>query len=141
MRTHSKALLAGKDMDGRQHSATGVLPCPFHIKWVSKRSGLQMAALLQPLLPTLLPADLAQAKMLTRTKAHLASRDMMDGRQHSASGVLVYPFHSQMGLHKLWVANGSPASTLATRFTTVAASRLRSGLSQNVDPFQDAPGQ
>ena len=56
-----------------------------------------------------------EQKCLTHSKVLLASKDM-DGRQHSATGVLAHPFHTQMGLHKLWVANGSLASTLATRF-------------------------
>ena len=44
MWTHSKALLASKDMGGRQHSATGVLPHSFHTQmklnklWVANRS-------------------------------------------------------------------------------------------------------
>ena len=44
MWTHFKALLASKDMDGSQHSATGVLPHYFHTQmklrklWVANSS-------------------------------------------------------------------------------------------------------
>ena len=37
----------------------------------------------------------------------------MDGRQHSAMGVLLHPFYNQMCLYKAWVANRSLASTSA----------------------------
>ena len=74
-------------------------------------------------------------------RALLASKDM-NGKQYSAAGVLPNPFHTQMSLCQLLVANCSLASTSDTRFATVAAWH-RSGLSlsQNVDPFPCAPGQ
>ena len=77
--------------------------------------------------------------MWTHSKVLLTSKDM-DGRQHSAMGVLPHLLHVQMSLCKLWVPNRSLAFTSATRFATVAAG-LRYGLNQNVDPFQGAPGQ
>ena len=58
--------------------------------------------------------------MWIHSKAILASMDI-DGRQHSATGALSHPFHTQMSLHKVWVAMDSLASTSATHFATVAA--------------------
>ena len=84
-------------------------------------------------------SDLAEVKLWIHSKAHLDSKDM-DGRQHSATGVLPQPLHTQMSLSKLWVVSRSLAFTSANRIDTVAAG-LRSGLSENVDPFQGASGQ
>jgi len=103
---HFKAFLTSKDMDGRQHSARGVLWHPFHTQKSLHKSGLQMAALLPPWIPAFPPklqgSDLANSKIWIHLKAFLTSKDM-DGRQHSATGVLRDPYHTQMSLHKLWV--------------------------------------
>ena len=53
----------------------------------------------------------------------------MDGKLHSAMGVLPQPFHTQIRLGKLWVANTSLAFTSAAHFAPVAQ-YFRYGLSQ-----------
>jgi len=56
-------------------------------------------------------------------KMFLASTKDINNGQYSATGVLLHPFHNQMGLHTLWVwvANCRLASTLAVCLATVAA--------------------
>ena len=105
MWSNSKMLLVSEDMNGRQHSATGVLPHPFHIQmrfhklWVANCSlGSTSSSCCAA---TAVGLYFFGAKMWIHSKALLASKDM-DGRQHSATGGLPHPFHTQMSLHKLW---------------------------------------
>ena len=82
-----------------------------------------------------------EAKIWTHSKALLASKDM-DGRQHSATGVLLHSLTPiEVSTSYAWVAIHRLVFTLAARFATVAAGLSRSGMSQNMDPFQGAPGQ
>ena len=147
MWTHSKALLSSKDMNVRQHSATGMLQHLFHTSmsfnklWVAYCS---LASTSTKHFNAVTRASVGhqgpQVGLELRIHQVLLANTDMGGRQHSATGVLPHPFHTPMSVHKLWVANCSLASTLATRFATVAAG-LRSGPSQNVDPFQGPSGQ
>jgi len=66
-------------------------------------------------------------------------RDTLGQSEHGwqvvqCAGVVPRPFHTQMSLHKLWVANCSLASTSAICFG-IKASGLRFDVGYNVDLF------
>ena len=112
-----------------------MLPHPFHTQMSLHKLGVAMGSLASTSATCFATiaaggSDHARDKMWTHSKALLASKDVV-GRQHSATVVLPHPFHTQMRLLNLWVANRSLSSTLATRFAALPAG-LRSGTSQNV---------
>ena len=82
-------------MAGMQQSVTGVLPHPFntqrslHKFWVANHSIAPTSA--TSFVTVAAGLRLARANMWTQSKALLASKDM-EGRQHSATGVLPHPF-------------------------------------------------
>ena len=117
-------------MDGRQHSATVVLPHPLHNQmslrklWVAK---CRLASASATFATKAARLRNGLIKIWIHSNALLASKNM-DDRQHSATGVLPHPFQYQMlSIHKLWIANCCLSSTSATCSATVAA-RLRYGL-------------
>jgi len=104
-----RALLVPEDMDDRQHSAMG--------------SGLKWQHCFR-LITSLLyhssrPQIKLRAKMAINRRALLDTEDM-DGRHHSAMGVLAHPLHNSIRLEKLWVATDSLAFTSSTHFSTIA---------------------
>ena len=130
MRTHFKWHVASKDIDGRQHSGTGVSPHAFHTLmclhkfWVANCGLASTSTTRFATVTAGLRSGLNQNWTHSKDKALLASKDM--------DGIMPHHFHTPMSLHKLLVARYSLALTSATHFATVAAG-LRSGLSQNVD--------
>ena len=137
MQIHSKALLASKDMDGRQQSATRVLPHPFHIQmslcklWVANRSLASTPA------TRFATVAAGLRSVLSRNVDPFKGAPGQSGHEWQAvpchrSVATSFLYNTQMSLHKLWIANHSPASTSATRFSTVApeislASRQKCG--------------
>jgi len=64
----------------------------------------------------------------------------MDGRQHSAMGLLTHSLHTPMGLEKLWVTNCCIHIASATRFAANAQG-LRLSQSENSQHRQGASGE
>ena len=107
-------------MDGRQHSATRVLPHSFDTQISLNKFRVAMGSLVSTsaiLISSIRAEDLRFGPRKQNAshsfKALQVKKTDMDGRQHSATRVLPHPFNTQTGLHKLWVAMGSLASTSA----------------------------
>jgi len=112
---HFKALLSSKDMNGRQHSATGVLPHHFHTQmslhklWVANCSLASTSAISYLLCNCNWPE---LRKNIDSFQGTPVCKEM-DSRQPSSTGVLPHAFNTQISLHKLWIAKLQPCFHLS----------------------------